>query len=352
MTYPPTMGGISGVVRAGTVLFVALACLVHLVAPNNVLFDGSYLAILVASAALAWVGAQRNDGESLVPRLVAAGLTAFAIGDLMWFAQAWTGSDPSFSVSDGPWVLSYILLAVALWVTLMRARGRGQADLDGVIDALTIVTVCVVVLWTFSVEAIVADDLVVRARAGGLGGYPIADAMLLALVIRILADRRTRSGVDAWFGVGVILCWLASDLGYLMFPLTSTVETWTDVGWMVGAALMARSAWQPTAHVAPPAPATTGSSIIRQARHRDPPAGRATDPRRRAAPAGPPQPDRSPHGGHGDPARAGLHPHGPPAALRERGPPRARPRPRRGAGGVAGEVGVPRHHEPRDPHAR
>ena len=69
---------------------------------------------------------------------------------------------------------------------------------------------------------------------------------------------------------------------------------------------------------------------------------RADRPRRAAHPAG--------HRHH-DPAGAGVHPHRPPAALGARGEARARRDPRRGAGGLPREVGVPRHDEPRDPHA-
>ena len=147
-------------------------------------------------------------------------------------------------MADVGWLLAYVFLASALWISLVRSQPRGRVDVDTVIDALTIVTVSVLVLWNVSVDAIAGDPSLTPMIKSVWSVYPIADAILLALVIRILTNRHARSAIDPWFALGVIL-WLIADLGFLMLPLSDFNEGWENIGWLVGAALMARG-FQPT----------------------------------------------------------------------------------------------------------
>ena len=73
--------------------------------------------------------------------------------------------------------------------------------------------------------------------------YPVADAVVLALVLRVLASPRSRKTIDIWFAVGVG-CWLAADIGYLLLSDDGTTGTLMDLGWMLGTALMAHSTWR------------------------------------------------------------------------------------------------------------
>ena len=96
------------------------------------------------------------------------------------------------------------------------------------------------ILWNVSVDAIAGDPSLTPMIKSVWSVYPIADAILLALVIRILTNRHARNAIDPWFGIGVIL-WLIADLGFLMLPLSNFNEGWENVGWLIGAALMARA---------------------------------------------------------------------------------------------------------------
>ncbi len=73
--------------------------------------------------------------------------------------------------------------------------------------------------------------------------YPVADAVVLALVLRVLASPRSRKTIDIWFAVGVG-CWLAADIGYLLISDAGTTGTVMDLGWMLGTTLMAHSTWR------------------------------------------------------------------------------------------------------------
>ncbi|MDF1603500.1 ATP-binding protein [Nocardioides sp. YIM 152315] len=74
-----------------------------------------------------------------------------------------------------------------------------------------------------------------------LAAYPVADAVLLALVLRLFAVRRARN----WLGLGFLLgvcCWLAADLAYYVLGLDGAVM---DAGWMVGSMLMGAATLRP-----------------------------------------------------------------------------------------------------------
>jgi signal transduction histidine kinase len=129
-----------------------------------------------------------------------------------------------------------------------------------VIDAVTIVVISVLAFWTFSVEAIVRDSSVSPLVRASWSAYPVLDAVLLALVLRLLLSRRARAAFDVWFGLGVCL-WLVADVLYIHLPEDPTAITVMDAAWMLGPVLMARAAWRvhlSEAPVAHPEKVTTG----------------------------------------------------------------------------------------------
>jgi len=232
----------------------SVVVVVHLFVPTGALGDGTYLLAVWAASALAWLGVWRSAGDQrLVPSLIAVGLTLSALGDLIWVVLSSSGIEPDVSVADIPYLSSYLGLGSALFViTLVRTRtGDRHIDGDAVIDALTIVTVSVLVFWSVSITAIVADSSVSGATRVVWAAYPVADAVLLALVLRALLGSRSRSAIGLPFALGV-LCWLVSDLGYLLLPVEGLVSAILDVGWMIGGLLMASAAFRTPAPPTPP----------------------------------------------------------------------------------------------------
>lgn len=66
--------------------------LLHAIEPFGKLGDTTYLLGVWLGPALAWYGtALAPARRRLVPALIAAGLTASALGDLVWLAYSWTG---------------------------------------------------------------------------------------------------------------------------------------------------------------------------------------------------------------------------------------------------------------------
>ncbi len=236
---------------AGLWGLTALLAVVHLVQPAGRTADVTYLAVIVAAPVVAWLGVRRApQGARLVPLLISLGLAASALGDVLWQAYTWAGAEPDVSIADVPYYASYLGLGAAVLVITVRHRlDSNRVDVDAAVDALTVVVVSVLVFWTTSIHDIVEDRTVSSLTRVVLAGYPVLDAILLALVLRALAERHRREALGVPFAVGVC-CWLASDVGYLMLPVGETVTPLTDAGWMVGGALMAAATWRP-------APATT-----------------------------------------------------------------------------------------------
>ena len=345
-----------GRVRAPLVvvlLWTGTAALVvaHLVGPAGPFADATYLTAIFAGAAIAWLGTWWTPGRKLIPVLISSGLTAAALGDFIWLAYTWAGLEPDVSLADIPYYAGYLGLGAAMLVIVLQHRQDvRRVDVDAAIDALTVVAVSVLVLWSVAVHGIVTDTSMSATTRAVLAGYPVTDAVLLALVLRVLSVRRHRAALGFRFAVGVA-CWLVSDLGYLLFLVSDMVAVLLDVGWMVAGILIATSTWRrprPTPAEAEPeqvrAPlGQLGLAILpllvppvllvviyargEEIRPADGVVGMliliAVD----------------------------LRPDGSSPAVPDQGPPGARRCPRCRTGGVPGQVDVPRHDEPRDPHA-
>lgn len=233
-------------VTSGAVAVVVTAAVViHAVADTgSALATITYLGVLVGASVGAWIGAERAPREHrLVPRLIAAGISLGALGDVLWEVLDKMGSGTDVSIADPPWFASYVFLCAALWVVLSRSRSGSRIDLGFVVDAVTIVVVSVLIFWSTSVEAIVADQSVAPLVRTVWAAYPIADAVLLALVVRVLMSRNARAAIDASFAVGVCL-WLAADVAYLQAPSDAGVLAIMDAAWMIAPVLLARAAWR------------------------------------------------------------------------------------------------------------
>ncbi len=231
---------------AVAVVFVTVCCVLQFwrtptssPGVNHFLFVWSFVGAEAAAAVAAWIGSSRARRERRLPyALVAMGLTATVVGDTVWYG--WVFDDPYTDVSfaDAGWLASYVLYAGALWLILARSQRRGRLDVNTVIDALTILTVSVLVLWDFSVDTIAGNSQLTPSAQVVWSSYPVFDAILIALVIRIVTNRRARQALDYWFGIGIAL-WLAADLGFVMLDLTPFNESWENCGYLVGAVLMA-----------------------------------------------------------------------------------------------------------------
>ena len=216
---PGAPGALRRVVWPAVVVVVLVAAVaVHVVRPSTLWVAVAFIGTLSAAALCAWVASFRTPAPRRLPAmLVAAGLTTNALGEVAWYTVVIGSESTDVSLADVGWVVSYVFLGAALWISLVQSREGERFDLESVIDALTIVAVSVLTLWNFSVAQIAGDPSLTPLVKLVWSTYPIMDAILIGLVIRIATDRRARATIDPWFGVGVA-AWLVADIGFLTLP--------------------------------------------------------------------------------------------------------------------------------------
>jgi diguanylate cyclase (GGDEF)-like protein len=240
----------------GWVALLALGLLAQLVAtlgpwPSTLLdgrpMDTIYNGVLAGAAVLcAMRAAARGRDERLPWALIAVGLALYAGGNVYWsWVLANLDEAPYPSVADGLWLSFYPFAYVAI-VLLARARMPRlgvRLWLDGLIAALTVAALSAAIVFK-----------AVRASTGGDAAaiwtnlaYPIADMVLMGLVVGVMAAGRRR--LDR--------TWLALGLGFGVFAVCDSVylyqvakDTYAtggvlDLGWIAGAVIISLAAWQP-----------------------------------------------------------------------------------------------------------
>ena len=105
---------------------------------------------------------------------------------------------------------------------------------------VTLVTV--LVMWHFWLEPVLTDGSVSLFVRSVWATYPVLDAALLAILLRVFVERRTRSAAALAMIAGAA-CWLVADFAFMVYELTGRLSDLTDVGWILGGALLAGACW-------------------------------------------------------------------------------------------------------------
>jgi diguanylate cyclase (GGDEF)-like protein/PAS domain S-box-containing protein len=216
----------------------------HLVHPGGPTGEWTYLAVGIGASVAAWIGATRAAPDRVVGRLVALGVTLSAIGDLIYQLLEWFGSStPDVSVADVFWLGSYAALSAALLRVLRLTHDRRGAFHDGLVDVAVICVVVLLIEWEVSVDTLVSDSSVPVLSRIIWTLYPACDALVIALVVRVVTTRRHLGAMSIVFAAGA-LCWLLSDFGFALWASTGALSAWLDTGWLLGALFLGASTWQ------------------------------------------------------------------------------------------------------------
>jgi diguanylate cyclase (GGDEF)-like protein len=202
-----------------------------------------YNAVGAAAAACCVLRAGRDDDRATWA-LIGVAIASWTAGNVYYtIASANLQVVPSPSFADAGFLGVYppAYVALGLLVRNRVTRFTRSVWLDGLIAGL-IVGACAV--------AIVFDSVAAKAT-GGLApiatnlAYPIADALLIAVVVAVLALR-------SW---SLDLSWLLIGAGFGVFAVSDSVYllrvadgsyvygTWLDLGWLLGFVLLANAAW-------------------------------------------------------------------------------------------------------------
>jgi PAS domain S-box-containing protein len=228
--------GVASIAARAYLCFGVLAVVLNsALGGNNALYDS----VGLTSAGLILLGTALNRPAAWRP-WVGIGLSQllFAIADIA-FDSGVTSPSPFDAVH-----LSGDLILIVSMAWLVAAVG-GWRDFGSHLDACLLALVVGVCGWAlFASESMTTGSTAARIVAIA---YPVADLVLLALLVRLVFVRGTRSPSYWWLLAGVVTLFVA-DVGYVM-PVTSNSYRpggWLDVGWLVSYLLFATAALQPS----------------------------------------------------------------------------------------------------------
>ena len=213
--------------------------------------DWVYTGLMWSAAALVAARAVLVARERLAWALLAAGLVAWALGDLLWTVHFnAVGTVPVPSLPDLFYYLEYPLTYAGL-VLLMRARLpriRTSFWIDGLVVGLALCA---------GAAALVFDPLVSSAVGGQLAvattlGYPIADLVTLCLAVVAVGLTGWRPGRALTAFVVYLLLIVVADVWFSYDEATTgTVPAIVNTLWPAGALCLAIAAWQPWPRLRP-----------------------------------------------------------------------------------------------------
>jgi len=234
-----------GAMAAALVLFLAGVGFGPL---NGFMDRWAGLAIEIGAAVGIWLRVAFVRDERLAWALLAAAISAWALGDLFWRVAYFDAANPpAFTLADALWMAFYPL-AYAGIALLLRNRSRDVQTavwLDGLIAALAMAALA---------SAVVLRAVLDQPDVSSLGmtvnyTYVVADAVLLGLVLVAFAASGWRPD-QAWAWLGAALALFAiSDSVYLRQSALGSYSGGgpLDAGWSLALLLVCVAAW----HTAP-----------------------------------------------------------------------------------------------------
>ena len=207
------------------------------------LFSG----VIVAAGVVTMARAAHRGRERLAWLLIGFGVVLWGIGLEYWELALSTSESPPYpSVADFFWLAFYppVYVGLALLLHSRLAEFRPSLWLDGVIAALALA----------ALGSAIVFGAVLAATGGSAAGvatnlaYPLADLLLMGLVVATLAASGWRPG-RAWglIAAGLVLFALGDSVYLYQIAVGSYVEgTLYDLGWISASVLIAWAAWQPS----------------------------------------------------------------------------------------------------------
>jgi two-component system, cell cycle response regulator len=202
--------------------------------------------IFFAAAALCVVRGLRGPDERGAWVLVGLGVLAWGLGLLYYTFFQWDlETIPVPSLADAGYLMIYPPVWAAL-VLLYRSRIRGRTTalwIDGAIGALAVGAIGAAVVFDAVLESAEGGAIAVGTNLS----YPIADVVMLGLVVGVLAMTGwRRAGAWSWIAGGLAMFALADSLYFYGIAIGTYEEgVIYDAGWPAAVLLLAYGAWTP-----------------------------------------------------------------------------------------------------------
>jgi len=204
-----------------------------------------YDLIGAGSAAAVLVGTRRHrPALSAAWYLFAAGLMAFAVGDVLFnfYAQIWHRDLPIPSVADVFYLAGYPLLAVGLVLLVLRMLPQGRRE--GLIDAALLTAAFGICHWIFVMHPLLTGSSDWVGQLVALS-YPAMDILLIAALVFLALTPAGRTVSYRYLTASVVLLLLADEV-YSVSPGTFVATSWLDAGWLLSYVLWGAAALSPS----------------------------------------------------------------------------------------------------------
>lgn len=227
-----------------------LLTLVYMVIPYGRLASAVYVAT-TALAAIAVALAVMRRPQPFRPAawlLIACALWLAASGHAVWYWLDLRGLEPFPSLADAFYLAVYPLFMVALW-TLGQRSGRDDGALS---DALIVGVAAAVPGWALLIAPYLKDPDLTIVQLLVSAAYPVADLILLPLILRLVFLHRASVTAHLFLLLGM-LAYLAADMLYAH----GNSAGWygpggvTDALWLVAYTSFVVAVWHPSASVEP-----------------------------------------------------------------------------------------------------
>jgi signal transduction histidine kinase len=182
------MGSRDGLWRWMLGLGLAATGLYAVVPTDAVWFRELTLYSLVEGAAVVAVVVGARLFRPVAPQawlLIAAGMGAFVVGDVIWSVYEVVGRDPFPSVGDLFYLAGYPLIAGGLIVAVRRRRPLG-VDLRALFDTAFVTVIAGLLAWVYVIRPVLDDPDLSGAETLVTLAYPIGDLLLVAVAARFV----------------------------------------------------------------------------------------------------------------------------------------------------------------------
>lgn len=202
----------------------------------------SFLAAISLSAAV-----YRRRSPPFCPTawlLLAGGVALAATGHAVWYWLDFHGLEPFPSVADAMYLAGYPLFIAGLW---MLGRASGGDD-HAFSDALIVGISAAVLGWAVLIAPYLENPDLSLLQLIVSVAYPVADLIILTLILRFVFLHRTRIRAHLFLLLGM-LAYLAADVLYAHGNSTGWYMAGglTDGLWLIGYSLLIAAAWHPSA---------------------------------------------------------------------------------------------------------
>ena len=207
-----------------------------------------YGAVAVLSLALGFAGLHRHrPARRRAWSLVLAGFSGWVVGDLVFTLESNVLGDDVYPLpSDAFYLSSYALLAAGALVMVRTRRAGG--DRTALLDALIVSVGAAVLVSVFLLKPLWEDTSLSLAGAVVSAAYPVADLLLLAILVRLWSVPGARRASFQLLGASLLLT-LAADTVYSVSIAStgdSTSSLWNDSFWLGSYVLVAAAACHPS----------------------------------------------------------------------------------------------------------